>query len=82
MPAKIVIIIMHVHQSLPQGNGGWTYEDMIRVNEEKFNVASMYDENMDEYTTPIPEFDEKVRIYELGNPNTFAPDIITVELHP
>ena len=32
-----------------QGNG-WTYEDMIRTNEEKFNVSSVYDENMEEYT--------------------------------
>ena len=43
-----------------QGNG-WTYEDMIRTNEEKFNVSSMYDENMAEYTVPVPECDEETK---------------------
>lgn len=34
---------------------------MIRTNEEKFNVSSMYDENMTEYTVPVPECDEETK---------------------
>ena len=34
---------------------------MIRTNEEKFNVSSMYDENMAEYTVPVPECDEETK---------------------
>ena len=34
---------------------------MIRTNEEKFNVSSMYDENMAEYTVPVPDCDEETK---------------------
>ena len=34
---------------------------MIRTNAEKFNVSSVYDENMTEYTVPVPECDEATK---------------------
>ena len=34
---------------------------MIRTNEEKFNVPSMFDENMEEYTVPVPDCDEETK---------------------
>ena len=34
---------------------------MIRTNEEKFNVSSLYDENMSEYTVPVPDCDDETK---------------------
>ena len=54
-------IIHNTHS--PQGNG-WAFEDMIRTNQEKFDVTSVFDADMTEYTVPVPECDDETYFFK------------------
>ncbi|XP_055861718.1 ataxin-2-like isoform X2 [Biomphalaria glabrata] len=41
--------------SLDDKNGGWEAKEMFAVNNEKFNVQSSFNEDMNEYTTKLPD---------------------------
>ena len=39
----------HIYFSFPQANG-WSAEEMFKTNQEKYNVQTMYDASMSDYT--------------------------------